>query len=67
MTTERYFMIRSIVGVVYALINIFVRKIPQKNPHTDGWLISTLWVALPELCLVFMMASYISHAKNKYF
>lgn len=67
MTIEKYFLIHSIVGVVYACINLFIRKIPQKNPHTDGWLIASLWVTLPELCLLFMISSYISHAKNKYF
>lgn len=30
MTLDNYFMIRSIFGVVYALVNLFIRKIHRK-------------------------------------
>jgi hypothetical protein len=34
------------VGVLYFLINIFVRKLHTKNDPDDGWFLSLMWIFL---------------------
>jgi hypothetical protein len=65
MTTENYIMIRSIIGILYWAINIFIRKLHTKNDSDEGWLLVPMWILMPELSLLLLLSGMVSSQRNK--
>lgn len=65
MTTENYIMIRSIIGIIYWAINIFIRKLHTKNDSDEGWLLVPMWILMPELSLILLLSGMVSSQRNK--
>lgn len=54
-----------IVGLVYWAINIFVRKLHEKNEHGEGWFLVPFWVFLWPICMILLVASAFSVEKKE--
>lgn len=52
-----FFFLYFVVGFIYYLINIFVRKLHTKNEPGDGWFLVPLWIFGWPFCLAALVAS----------
>ncbi len=56
-----------IPGLIYFLINIFIRKLHTKNESEDGWWLTILWVFGWPICFVTLLILGLQKLKKSYF
>ena len=61
-----FLFFRFLLGLSYWCVNIFVRKLHEKNEPEDGWLLVPVWIFLPELCLFSLFVMYLSEKRTKF-
>lgn len=49
-----------LIGLIYWLINMFIRKLPRKNEDGAGWFLSLFWLLLWPFCFVALICAAIA-------
>lgn len=52
MTRDLFYSAYIGIGFLYWAINVFVRKLPDKNDDSDGWIMTPVWIFFWPLCFI---------------
>jgi len=53
-----------IIGFVYWAVNVFIRRLPEKNDAGDGWFLTPVWLFLWPICIAALAISLVSKLKT---
>lgn len=66
MEKEKFYLVYTLIGLVYWAVNVFIRKLPEKNDPGSGWILAPVWFLMWPICIIaLILNSLINIRSNK--
>lgn len=65
MSKSDYYLVYVLIGLTYWAVNVFVRKLPDKNDPDEGWVLAPAWMLLWPIYFIVLIVIYIQKLFGK--